>query len=93
MFRAVKYETTEDIYKSLEIGDHQEETSTRKKKKKGGSDDDEDDSLSDRVFVCLGRTKDSGLNHAWVMTINKTYDEVTFWESSLPTKFKLKGRI
>ena len=36
--------------------------------------------INDRVFVCLGRLKDTGEPHAWVMTLNKTYDELTFWD-------------
>jgi hypothetical protein len=42
--------------------------------------EEENSSLNDRVFVCLGRLKSTGASHAWVMTLNKTYDELTFWE-------------
>jgi hypothetical protein len=55
----------------------------------------QDDSagLNDRVFVCLGKLKETNAPHSWVMTINKTYDEVTFWEVGAQKKFVLLGRI
>ena len=49
--------------------------------------------INDRVFVCLGRLKDNGAQHAWVMTLNKTYDEVTFWDVNTPLKYTMHGRI
>jgi hypothetical protein len=30
--------------------------------------------IADRVFVCLGRLRSTGQEHAWVMTLNSTYD-------------------
>ena len=41
----------------------------------------------------MGRQKDSELPLSWVMTINKTYDEVTFWDASVQAKYVLKGRV
>lgn len=50
--------------------------------------------LGERVFVCLGKQKkDSKKPHAWVMTLNKSFTEVTFWEVNRHRKFTLKGRI
>lgn len=49
--------------------------------------------MNDRVFVCLGKAKETGQDHAWVMTLSKTYDEVTFWEPSLAKQYSLPGRI
>lgn len=127
MFRAVKYETTEEVEKSHVDKKKESMQSSKNKKNKGNKDEDEneeedekhkdtiistaqnsnkpskkkkggpmmDDSLdlSDRVFVCLGTLKDLKKPHAWVMTLNKTYDEVTFWEVNQPRKFTLVGRI
>lgn len=55
--------------------------------------DEEVSGINDRVFVCLGKLKEGGQPHAWVMTINKIYDEVTFWEVNSQKKFILIGRI
>lgn len=51
--------------------------------------------MADRVFVCLGTLKkqNNSQPHAWVMTINRSFDEVTFWESRKSIKYPLKGRI
>jgi flagellar biosynthesis GTPase FlhF len=51
--------------------------------------------FSDRVFVCLGTlNKDNDdRKHAWVMTIDETYQDVTFWEPLKPISYTLKGRI
>lgn len=35
--------------------------------------------MDDRVFVCLGATPD-GQRQVWVMTIDKNFEHVTFWE-------------
>ena len=126
MFRAVKYEYTDDIEREfmmkrqLALGKNREkelfgaieneigaltlpgteaqtmdDIETGKKGKKGKKQHIEDDSfgINDRVFVCMGRLKETGQPHAWVMTINRTYDEITFWESNRPKKFTLPGRI
>jgi hypothetical protein len=37
------------------------------------------DTMDDRVFVCLGTPLD-GTRQVWVMTIDKTFEHVTFWE-------------
>jgi hypothetical protein len=54
---------------------------------------DEEKSLNDRVFVCLGKLREKKKHHAWVMTINKTFDEITFWEVNRHRKFTLQGRV
>jgi len=48
-----------------------------------------------RVFVCLGTLNENNNSrkHAWVMTINRNFDEVTFWEPIKPVKYTLEGRI
>ena len=98
MFRAVKYETTADIHREfadkLGGGTGDEPTPPKRKRRRGKKDEeDEDSTISDRVFVCLGRLKDSGLNHTWVMTLSRGYDEVTFWEPSQARRYELPGRI
>ena len=55
--------------------------------------EEEDSSINDRVFVCLGKLKENGQPHAWVMTLNQTYDEITFWEANSSQKYTLNGRI
>jgi hypothetical protein len=45
------------------------------------------------VFVCLGRARDTNAPHAWVMTLNKTFDTVTFWETTSGQQFPLPGRV
>jgi hypothetical protein len=66
----------------------------KKNKKKGHKiQEDDDKGINDRVFVCLGRFKETNQPHAWVMTLNKTYDEVTFWDVNLPLRYTLIGRI
>eukprot|EP00347_Sterkiella_histriomuscorum_P007723 403347806 len=68
----------------------------KKKKKKGQSgyhEEEENAGINDRVFVCLGKLKESGQSHSWVMTLNHTYDEVTFWDVNQPKKYVLNGRI
>ena len=50
--------------------------------------------MDDRVFVCLGKSTD-GLEkrQIWVMTINRTFDTVTFWEPKAHKHYVLRGRI
>ena len=76
MFRGVKYETEEDLPK-------EEDMPFRSKKSKI---QDQDSSIEDRVFVCLGRSREhGGKSHAWVMTLSKAFDQVTFWEPTSAT--------
>lgn len=51
--------------------------------------------LKDRVFICLGTLNGENdyRKHAWVMTINRSFNTVTFWETCKPVSYKLKGRI
>ena len=65
----------------------------KKKARKKGFTDYEETGLNDRVFVCLGRLKASGAQTAWVMTLSKTYDEVTFWDVTQSAKYVLVGRV
>lgn len=46
-----------------------------------------------KVFVCVGRMKYTRTRVTWVMTIGDDYRDVTFWDSRLPYKFTLFGRI
>jgi hypothetical protein len=48
MFRAVKYETNNDL------------PSATSEKKKGNKKQEEESTTEDRVFVCLGRARDTG---------------------------------
>ena len=44
-------------------------------------DNIETETIDDRVFVCLGKSTDGeDKTQVWVMTINRKFDEVTFWE-------------
>ena len=51
--------------------------------------------MKHRTFVCLGRLnkENNETPHAWVMTINRSFDTITFWETLKPIKYVLKGRI
>ena len=50
--------------------------------------------VDDRVFICMGKSAtDSDQKHVWVMTINKTFDEVTFWAPKAHKHYVLKHRI
>lgn len=51
--------------------------------------------LTDRVFICLGTLNAANDNrkHAWVMTINREFDTITFWEPLKSINYKLEGRI
>ena len=51
--------------------------------------------LKDRVFVCLGKLgpENDSKKYAWVMTINRAYETVTFWDPIKPVKYVLEGRI
>ena len=53
----------------------------------------EDDTIGDRVFVCVGKAKGTEQRAVWIMTLNKLFDEATFWEVNTPKKYKLTGRI
>jgi len=62
----------------------------------GGKKDkkDESETIDDRVFVCMGKATDgSDKKQIWVMTINRTFNEVTFWEVKNHKQWVLKGRI
>jgi hypothetical protein len=52
------------------------------------------ETVDDRVFVCLGKSLD-GLDtrHVWVMTINRTWDTITFWEAKNHSSYIVRGRI
>ena len=51
--------------------------------------------LKDRVFVCLGKLgpENDSKKYAWVMTISRNYETVTFWDPIKPIKYVLEGRI
>lgn len=49
--------------------------------------------FENRIFVCIGKLKETKANHVWVMSISDDYKDVTFWEPKLFKKFVLKGRI
>jgi hypothetical protein len=65
----------------------------------GDSDDNREkevvDSIDDRVFVCLAKAAEGSekKREAWVMTIDKNYQTVTFWEVKGHKQYVLKGRI
>ncbi|TNV87010.1 hypothetical protein FGO68_gene4983 [Halteria grandinella] len=83
MFRACKFEEVADL-----PGNESE-----KKGRKGSEIPSQSSNISDRVFVCLGKLRSTGQDHAWVLTFNKTFDQLTFWEPTLPKKWVLDGRI
>jgi C2 domain len=49
--------------------------------------------MESKVFLCVGSLKERKTNHVWVMTINKDFKGVTFWEISNCTSFELKNRV
>ena len=52
------------------------------------------ETVDDRVFVCIGKTTDIIERKAvWVMTINRTFNTVTFWEAKNHKHYVLKYRI
>lgn len=54
---------------------------------------DDSSGLNDRVFICLGKLRETGQPHTWVMTLNRTYDQVTFWETAAEKKYVMMGRV
>ncbi len=66
-----------------------------KNKKNNLNDNLETDVLpyENRVFVCMGKMKNLGCGHSWIMTIDDNYKDVTFWDPRVNAKFILKGRI
>ena len=62
--------------------------------KKDGEPEMPNETVDDRVFVCIGKTTDVIERKAvWVMTINRTFDTVTFWEAKNHKHYVLKYRI
>lgn len=55
--------------------------------------EEEQETIDDRVFVCYGQAADGIEKKVWVMTINDTYEDVTFWDVKQHKHFILKGRI
>jgi len=49
--------------------------------------------INDRVFVCLGKLKETGLPHAWILTFSNSFDQITFWEIQNHKKFNVIGRV
>ena len=44
--------------------------------------------------MCLGRTNDGqDKRQVWVMTIDRSYTDITFWEVKSHKHYVLKGRI
>ena len=70
-----------DIGEGTKEEDEEEEdvAETDEKTKEEGK---EPETIDDRVFVCLGKSTD-GLDkiQIWVMTVNKTFDTITFWDA------------
>ena len=53
-----------------------------------------EDTVDDRVFICIGKTAELiERKTLWVMTINRTYDTITFWEAKNHKHYVLKHRI
>jgi hypothetical protein len=71
-----------------------ETTEGKTEEKKEGEPEEKVDTVDDRVFVCIGKTMDVIERKAlWVMTINRTFDTVTFWEAKNHKHYVLKYRI
>jgi hypothetical protein len=49
--------------------------------------------LANRVFVCLGTDRIKKSRYAWVMTIDKNGDKVTFWDPQLDKRYDLPARV
>ena len=81
-------ETKGETKEGTETGGGNEET------KEGKTDDAKPvETIDDRVFVCQGKDTVTQDIETWVMTINRTYDTVIFWEVKNHTHYVLKGRI
>ena len=53
-----------------------------------------DEDIDDRVFICMGKSSDGFEKiQVWVMTINRTYDTVQFWDVKEHKHYTLRGRI
>jgi len=50
-------------------------------------------SLDNRVFLCIGTTKNTEQVHYWVMSIDRAFKTVTFWEVRNGLKYVLEHRI
>ena len=69
-----------------------EETKTEEKKdKKKG--DLPNETIDDRVFVCIGKTPDELERKVWVMTYDRTFNIVNFWECKNHKMYVLRGRV
>ena len=51
------------------------------------------ETIDDRVFVCQGKDAITQNIETWIMTINRTFDTITFWEVKNHTHYILKGRV
>lgn len=49
--------------------------------------------LEHRTFVCVGTCKNTEQNHSWVMTFDRSFQVVTFWECRNGLKYVLHHRI
>jgi hypothetical protein len=51
------------------------------------------DTIDERVFVCYGMSADQLERQIWVMTIDKNFKEITFWDVKQHKNYVLKGRV
>ena len=96
-----KNERKDKIKKLLDVGIKNEDDSDEaeeekeeegKEGEKGEGPPEEDETVDNRVFICIGRNN-SNQRQIWVMTINRAFDTVTFWDVKQHNEYVLKGRI
>lgn len=94
MFMGTIFEENQDLDEFKTI---MQEPSKRKRKKQLSDFKNRlwKNPIKDRVFVCLGKLNEDNQQrqHAWVMTINRDFTKVTFWETMKHVKYELSGRI
>ena len=74
-------EEEEPLNKSEENQEEEKETGDKEEEKEQDITEKYKDSIDDRVFVCMGKANDeSGKRNTWVMTIDRRFETVTFWE-------------
>eukprot|EP00919_Chromeraceae_sp_WS-2016_P014337 GHVR01033723.1.p1 GENE.GHVR01033723.1~~GHVR01033723.1.p1 ORF type:complete len:270 (+),score=49.81 GHVR01033723.1:506-1315(+) len=75
-------------------GTTKDEDTKDKTEGKDGEEGKTNETVDDRIFVCLGKTTDgSEKRQIWIMTINRTFDEITFWEPKNHKHYVMRGRI
>ena len=49
--------------------------------------------LENRAFLCVGTLRRTNAFHVWVMTLDRNFNSVTFWEIRNGKRYVLEGRV